>query len=177
MAETKYEVTVEGTYYAGTRGNKIPKQFKPEKFLLASLENAQHTIFRKLLTQRLQSKCPDFVHTRTCIIVNTQTVIGVLAKRDIREIPIAEMSLDELNEFTIAQDLDVDMTACGNVMAARKAVQDSFDTKRLQKRQADEAAAAAKKTDDLDQDAASAGDGAGIPGEAATGEDPLKDLE
>lgn len=158
-AAAQYEVTVQGTYYAGTKNNKIHRPYKPEKFVLHTLVNAQHTIYRKLIAQRLTTKYPDFVGVRTCEIIDTKTVTGAATQRALLDIPIAEMNLNQLIQFSLEQDLAVDPAKCGSVMAARKAVSDALDDKQLLKRQQDEEAAKRDREkkdkdnlDDLDRD-------------------------
>lgn len=153
MAETAkkaapmFEVTVEGTYYGGERNAKVHRPFKPEKFILPSLKDAQHTIMRKLLAQRLTTKYNDFVAVRTCKIIDTKETTAS-ANRPVVEIPISEMNLAQLSEFAIAQDLQIDPNDCASVTIARKAVQDALDDKALLARQQRESVAASKKEAD-----------------------------
>ena len=192
-AAIQFEVTVEGTYYAGTKNNKVHRTYKPEKFILSSLKDAQHTIYRKLISQRLMTKYPDFVGVRTCQIIDTKEITGAPTNRPVREIPINEMSLAELTQFSIEQGLAVDPQKCGSVMEARKAVSDALDDKQLLKRQQDEEAAKKRKAkedkdalDDLsrepgnaitDEDAARENGISTDPLDQLGQDDPLKDLE
>lgn len=195
-AAVQYEFTVEGTYYSGTKNNKVHRQYAPEKFLLPTTKDAQHTIMRKLLAQRLMTKYPDYVGVRTCQIIHQREVAAAAATRPLAEIPVAEMNMAQLNQFTIEQGLAVDLSKVGSVMDARKKVSDALDDKQILKRQQDEEAAKLQKEKDdkaalgdLSRDPnAPPSDGEGAPGEGAgdvldqlgakgAGDDPLKDLE
>lgn len=190
---TQYEFTVEGTYYSGTKNNKVHRPFKPEKFLLPSPKDAQHTIMRKLLAQRLITKYDDFVSVRTCNIIDQKTVTVAAAARPLAEIPIAEMNLSQLGLFAVEHHLGVQVQKAGSVMEARKMVSDALDDKHLLQRQQNEEAAKRKKEQDdkaaledlsrnpnaLPSDGESAVDlldqlGTDFPAEPV---DPLKDLE
>lgn len=158
MTETgkqTYEVTAEGTYYAGSKENKVHRPFRNEKFIVPDLAKAHHTVFRKLLPQRLATKYPDFVATRTCQISNTRTITGAPTTRPVVDTPIAEMSLDQLVQFCLDQALDIDPRDSGSVMVARKVVQDALDDKVLMRRQRDQEAqtkkAKAEEKDALDE--------------------------
>lgn len=134
-AAVSYEITVEGTYYAGTKNNKVHRAYKPEKFILPSLKDAQHTIYRKLIGQRLMVKYDDYVGVRTCSIIDTREVKGQIQSRPLVEIPVAEMSLAQLTQFAIEQGLDVNPQKAGSVLTARKEVSDALDDKHLFERQ------------------------------------------
>ena len=186
MAETgarkaaiQYEITVEGTYYAGTKNNKVHRTYKPEKFTLPSLKDAQHTIYRKLISERLRLKYSDFVGVRTCQIIDTKEVSAASTGRPLAEIPVAEMNLAQLTQFAVEQGLEVDPQKCGSVIAARKAVSDALDDKHLLLRQQNEEAAKRKKEkedkdalDELNRDPnAAPGDGDPLD-KLGTGDDP-----
>lgn len=189
-AAIQYEVTVEGTYYSGTKNNKVHRPYKPEKFLLHTLKDAQHTIMRKLLAQRLMTKYDDFVGVRTCNIIDTREVKGTLAERPLAEIPVAEMNLAQLTQFAIEQGLEVEPQKAGSVMEARKAVSDALDDKQLLLRQqreeqakrdkdaADKAALGDLSRTGGDADGDKTGAGTTDPlDQLGSGKDPLEDLE
>lgn len=195
MAETgakaaiQYEITVEGTYYSGTKNNKVHRQYKPEKFVLSTLKDAQHTIMRKLLGERLKVKYDDYVGVRTCNITDTKETRVSATARPLAEIPVAEMNLAQLTQFSIEQGLDVDPQKHGSVLAARKAVSDALDDKHLLQRQQKEEQAKREK-DKADKDAlgdlgknegtsdAAAGEATADPlDQLGTEKDPLEDLE
>lgn len=185
MAGTpQYQIIVEGTYYAGTRNNKAHKPYKAEKFILPSLTNAQHTIYRKLITPRLASKYPDFVGVRTCQIVDQKTLTGAAVA--VLDIPVSEMNLAQLTQFVVEKDLAVNPQNFGSVVAARKAVSDALDDRLLLQRQQNEENARKEKEkedkealDGLSRTADVTDEDASPVTEAAVAQekDPLEDLE
>ena len=148
MAQTKsFEVVVEGTYYSGTRNNKIPRRYAPETFVVFDLPKALHTIQRQLLAERLQRKYEDYTGWRECRIVSSKEITDGKIAAKIEQTPIAQMSIDMLSDFVQLENLDILVHNFGTVAQARQAVADAFDDKKLREKQKRESAAARAEED------------------------------
>lgn len=146
-AQKSFEVIVEGTYYAGTRNNKIPRRYQPESFIVFDLVKALHTIQRQLLHERLQRKYDDYTGWRECRIVSTREIKDGVIAATIEKTPIMQMDLNMLADFVQLENLDVLVHNFGTVAQARLAVSDAFDDKKLREKQKREDAAARAKED------------------------------
>lgn len=143
MSKTKsFEVVVEGTYYSGTRNNKIPRRYAPESFIVFDLPKALHTIQRQLLAERLQRKYEDYTGWRECRIVSSREITDGKSPITVDQVPIMQMSLELLADFVQIENLDVLVHSFGSIAQARQAVSDAFDDKKLRERQKREDAAA-----------------------------------
>ncbi len=150
--QKSFEVVVEGTYYAGTRNNKIPRRYAPETFIVFDLSKALHTIQRQLLAERLQRKYEDYTGWRECRIVSSKEITDGKVIAAVESTPIAQMSLDMLADFVQIEKLDVLVHSFGTVAQARQAVADAFDDKKLQARlKREEEAKEAKGNSERDQ--------------------------
>lgn len=143
--QKQFEVVVEGTYYAGTRNNKIPRRYSPETFIVFDLTKALHTIQRQLLAERLQRKYEDYTGWRECRIVSSREITDGNHAASVEATPIAQMSLDMLSDFVQMESLDVLVHSFGTVAQARLAVADAFDDKKLRDKQKREEAAKRQK--------------------------------
>lgn len=146
-AQKQYEVVVEGTYYSGTRNNKIPRRYAPESFIVFDLVKALHTIQRQLLHERLQRKYDDYTGWRECRIVSTREIKDGTIAATVEKTPITQMSLDMLADFVQLENLDVLVHNYGTIAQARQAVSDAFDDKKLREKQKREEAASRLKED------------------------------
>lgn len=148
MASQKsFEVVVEGTYYSGTRNNKIPRRYAPETFIVFDLPRALHTIQRQLLAERLQRKYRDYTGWRECRIVSSREITDGKVVASVEQTPIMQMSLDMLADFVQIENLEVLVHNFGSVAQARQAVSDAFDDKKLREKQKREAMAARAEED------------------------------
>lgn len=141
--QKSFEVVVEGTYYAGTRNNKIPRRYAPETFIVFDLPKALHTIQRQLLAERLQRKYEDYTGWRECQIVSVKEITDGKIIATIETTSIAQMDLNMLADFVQLEGLDVLVHQQGTITQARQAVSDAFDDKKLREKQKREAAAKA----------------------------------
>lgn len=143
--QKSFEVVVEGTYYAGTRNNKIPRRYSPETFIVFDLSKALHTIQRQLLAERLQRKYEDYTGWRECRIVSSKEITDGKIAATVEATPIMQMSLDMLADFVQLENLDVKVYSFGSIAQARQVVADAFDDKKLQARLKREQAAKESK--------------------------------
>lgn len=141
-----FNVTVEGQYFSGTKNNKIPRPYGPEIFTVKNMVTALHVIQRQLLDERLRRKYQDYAGWRTCAIISSRPVDEANNPRPLSEVPIKEMSLDQLQRFVVEKELPVNVAKFGSIASARIAVSDAFDDKCLvERQQAEEAAKKAAK--------------------------------
>ena len=174
-----FNVTVEGQYFSGTKNNKIPRPYGPEVFTVKNMVNALHVVQRQLLDERLRRKYRDYAGWRTCAIISSKPAgeAGEAGEADnarpISQIPIKEMSLDQLQRFVVEKELPVNVAKFGSVASARIAVSDAFDDKCLvERQQAEEAAKKAAK----EKEAKEIQD-LNAPEQQPTGPNDLEDLD
>jgi hypothetical protein len=149
MANRIYKITVEGQYMSigDASGSKVIKKYQAE-FRLQSMEAALSVIVSKLLDLKLKQMYPDYVTYRTHRIIRVE-VEGPKPSTAVLSMAIEQMSMQQLADFCILRELQVDPLHLADIGKAREMVSKSWDEKRA--RMKDEAAAKqdSQKDDDL----------------------------
>lgn len=127
-----FEVTVRGQYQSLHEGSGVPtlKPFE-ETFNLPSQEAALSSICKHLLGARLKKKYPDFIRFRTHELVGMR-LVGYTPNKDVLQMSIEEMRLDELYDFCILKQIMIDpyKHTAKDIFAIRNMVQKSWTEKR-----------------------------------------------
>lgn len=149
MEKSGYEFTVEGQVVVRNGTIKEPQPYK-EKVTLADHNPGTNLdlsrIRRHVIGPLLAKKIKGYVRVRTCEIVDVKALgTAKVASRKLSNKDIPSMSRDDLTQFVIQENLDVDADSFGSVMEARQAISDAYDNKLFAEKRAKQNAEKHKK--------------------------------
>lgn len=123
-------VKVVGQYYKRVQNGKIAANYEatfkipdttpPDRLLW--------TVQRQLINKHLQKLDAASAGFRTCAIVDVQRPgAEVSTEVDVLKKPIDKMTKDELSQFCLLKNLNMNIDGYGNILEARQAVKDRLD--------------------------------------------------
>jgi hypothetical protein len=110
---------------------RVVKRSVPVRSRMNGARVAQHYIQRNLLQDALKEAHPDSSGFRTCVIVDSKRVNLPDDLKELEEVPIKQMTLNQLRRFCSLNSLSVPIDAFTDINDARQAVSDEYESQQM----------------------------------------------